>query len=73
MADSEKEKDEPQMHGGWPMGLVGGEMRAMQREENLCGGCLHAPICKVHAQVDDDMLLVVSRCINHLDASILEG
>jgi len=73
MAD-ENEKDETtQTVGGWPTGLVGGEMRAMLREENLCGQCMVASICKVNSQVDDDMMLVVSRCLNFLDASILEG
>jgi hypothetical protein len=67
------ENEKPKMVGGWPMGLVGGEMRAMLREENLCGGCLNAPICKVNSQVDDEMMLVVSRCLNFLDASLLEG
>lgn len=67
------EKDEPQTVGNWPVGLVQGELRAMHREENLCGECMNAPICKVNNMIDPEMMLVVSRCLNYLDVAILNG
>ena len=59
--------------GNWPVDLVGGEIRAIHREENLCGGCLNFPICKVADKIDEEMMLVVSRCLSFLDAEILAG
>jgi len=68
MADT---TDEVPRIGNWPVNMVGGEMRATLREENLCGGCLNQGICKVNSQVDEEMMVVISRCLNFLDASIL--
>ena len=54
--------------GGWPVDLVPGEVKAIRREEHLCGPCYHAPVCKVVASIDDDCLIVISRCAAQLVA-----
>ncbi len=54
--------------GGWPVDLVPGEVKAIRREEHLCEECYHAPVCLVAASIDDEFLIVVSRCAMQLEA-----
>jgi len=55
--------------GGWPVDLVPGEVKAIRREEHLCETCFHAPVCLVAASIDDEFLIVVSRCAMQLVTS----
>lgn len=57
------------MVGGWPTNLVPGEVKAIRREEHLCGTCFHAPVCKVATAIDEEFLIVITRCGEHLDAT----
>ena len=40
-----------------------GELKAIQREQHLCGHCSHAPVCKVVAAVEPQLLVIISQCM----------
>lgn len=40
-----------------------GELKAIQREQHLCGHCSHAPVCKVVAAIEPHLLVIISQCM----------
>ena len=40
-----------------------GELKAIQREQHLCGHCSHAPVCKIVAAIEPQLLVIISQCM----------
>ena len=40
-----------------------GELKAIQREQHLCGHCSHAPVCKIAGSIEPHLLVIISQCM----------
>lgn len=40
-----------------------GELKAIQREQHLCGQCSHAPVCKIVAAIEPHLLVIIGQCL----------
>ena len=40
-----------------------GEMKAIQRENHLCGHCSHAAVCKIAGAIEPHLLVIISQCM----------
>jgi len=40
-----------------------GELKAIQREQHLCGQCSHAPVCKIAGSIEPHLLVIISQCM----------
>lgn len=40
-----------------------GELKALQREQQLCGQCRHAVVCKIAAAIEPGLLIIINQCL----------
>ena len=40
-----------------------GELKAIQREQHLCGHCCHTPVCKIASAIEPHLLVIISQCM----------